>query len=313
MKNVNIITIESDFGAGKKGAKLGPQALLKELSSSLINSIPVHVVDNTELVEDYSSEFGLHIDAIIETQKRSIQIIEEVVKNGGTPWIISGDHSNGLSAISAYKNSFPENKLGVIWIDAHADLHTPYTSPSGNVHGMPLGAALGLAEPKHPRNKVEKSIQSKWKELLLLGDKNVSPKVESSDLVFIDLRDLEEEEINLLGELSIKYFTPLTRKELGLKKIIEETISHLSNCNHILVSFDVDSLDPSISYGTGTPVPDGLSKDQAIELLSELLQLPNLFGFETTEINPLLDRHNPMEIAVAEIIEKSFINSGFLN
>jgi len=313
VKNVKIVTIESDFGAGKKGAKLGPQALLKELPIDLLKNIPVEVVNTSEQPLNNESVFALNIDAVLYSENKAIAAIENIFIEGNIPFIISGDHSNGLAAISAYKNCFPENRLGVIWIDAHADLHTPYTSPSGNLHGMPLAAALGLTDQLNTKNNVDKETISKWKEMIELGSKSISPKLLPTDLVFIDLRDLEVEEINGLAVLNIKHYTPINRKTLGIKNIIEDTIQHLSHCNQILVSFDVDSLDPNISSGTGTPVPDGLTKEDAIELLSAFLKLPNLCAFEITEINPILDRFKPMEIEAASIIETCFINSGFLN
>lgn len=312
VKNVKIITIESDFGAGKKGAKMGPQSLLKELPVDLLKNIPIQVINTSDHPLNNDANFSLNIDAVLHTQNTAITALEKIFTEGSIPWVISGDHSNGLAAISAYKNCYPQNRLGVIWIDAHADLHSPYTSPSGNMHGMPLAAALGLTDQLHARNKVDKETISKWNEMIELGSKRIHPKLLPSDLVFIDLRDLEEEEIKGLLDLNIKHYTPANRKEIGIKNIIEESISHLSHCHHILVSFDVDSLDPSISSGTGTPVPDGLSANEVIELLSAFLQLPKLIAFEITEINPILDRHKPMEIEAAKIIEACFKKSSFI-
>jgi arginase len=312
VKNVKIISIESDFGAGKKGAKLGPQALLKELPNSLTTPIQQERITVSDLSENQESTYALHVDSIIETLNRSIIAITDAVQAGQFPWIISGDHSNGLAAISAYKNLYPEKKLGVIWIDAHADIHTPYTSPSGNMHGMPLAAALGLGMPENPLNKIDKYTQAAWKQLCELGSKRISPKIQSSDLVFIDIRDLESEEIEIVQSNSIRHFTPKDRQTLGLEVIISESKNAVSHCDHILVSFDVDSMDPSISSGTGTPVHGGLSKQDAVQLLAQFLTLPNLFSFEVTEINPLLDRHNPMEISAAEVLTEAFKQAGFL-
>ncbi len=312
VKNVKIISIESDFGAGKKGAKLGPQALLKELPNSLTTQIQQERITVSDLNENQETTFALHIDSIIETLNRSIKAITDAVESNQFPWIISGDHSNGLAAISAYKDLYPEKRLGVIWIDAHADIHTPYTSPSGNMHGMPLAAALGIGMPEKSLNKIDKYTQAAWRQMCELGSKRVSPKIQSSDLVFIDIRDLESEEIEILETYSIRHFTPKDRLNLGLEAIISEAKSALSHCDHILVSFDVDSMDPSISSGTGTPVHGGLFKQDAIQLLAQFLALPNLFSFEVTEINPLLDRHNPMEISAAEVLAEAFKQAGFI-
>ena len=306
MKNVKIITIESDFGAGKKGAKLGPQAMLKIL--------PQHIFQNSEITKISAEEFqeekneiftkAHHINSVIHIQKKAIDCIQKNHTDGFVSFIASGDHSNGLAAISAYKDLYPTKKLGVIWIDAHSDLHTPHTSPSGNLHGMPLGAALGL--DYNSKVELDKETQLKWKQLIQLGHNKISPKILPSELVFIDIRDMEPEEMKIIQEKNILHFMPKDRKEIGIQSIIEKSLLHLSHCDHIYISFDVDSLDPTISAGTGTPVPGGLSKEEAKKLISAFWNQPNVFAFEITEINPLLDRINPMEEVAAGIIADCF-------
>lgn len=314
MKNVEIITIESDFGAGKKGAKLGPQAFLKNINASWKSKVPVTRVESNHLFEEepHPGNYAKNIQAILSVQEQAITSITEVAQKGAFPWIISGDHSNGLAGISAYKDLYPNNRLGVIWIDAHADLHTPFTSPSGNMHGMPLAAALGLSKKTLSKNEVDKTALMHWEALINLGNKKLSPKLNPKDLVFLELRDLEAEEIALLKDLDILHYVPQERTEIGIPKLIEEVVDHLKDCDHILVSFDVDSLDPTVSFGTGTPVPGGLLRQDAVELLGGLLKLSNLFAFEITEINPLLDRITPMEEVAASLIEDVFEKSGFI-
>jgi arginase len=122
--------------------------------------------------------------------------------------------------------------------------------------------------------------------------------------VFIDLRDTEEDEEDLINKHQIKWYSPADRKAKGIEVILEETLNYLDSCDLILISFDVDSLDPEISIGTGTPVPQGLSKDEAVILLSGLLKSPKTIAWEITEINPLLDRTNPMEEICSELFMK---------
>lgn len=303
MKNVKIITIESDFGAGTKGAKLGPKAMLKHIPQDLFLNTEIASIGIDNLPEDEELHLkALHINNILSVQKEALETIQNIHKDGFTPFVISGDHSNGLAAISAYKDLYPSQELGVIWIDAHADLHTPYTSPSGNMHGMPLGAALGIENTAGSKSDIDKDTQLKWKQLLQLGKNKISPKITPNNLVFIDIRDLEKEEISLIQDKQILHFTPADRKAIGISTIIEKSLAQLARCHHIYISFDVDSLDPSISSGTGTPVHGGLSKEEAIQLLKAFWAEPNVFAFEITEINPLLDRHNPMEEVAANII-----------
>jgi arginase len=307
VRSVEIITIESDFGAGKKGAKLGPQALINLIKK---NCVPVLSIANNirivadDLEENMEHPFNKNIESIYEVQQLAVDAIEQVLSNNLFPFIISGDHSNGCAGISAVKNFYSQKRIGIVWIDAHADLHSPFSTPSGNMHGMPLAAALAINELVEDANEVDEESIKLWQNLVHLGSKKIAPKVLPSDLVFIDLRDFEEDEKILLKNKNITFFTPQNRIEIGIEAILTKTLLQLSNCDLIYVSFDVDSLDPNISIGTGTPVPNGLSEKEAVYLLKELINNPKTVAFEITEINPLLDRENPMEEAAVRILEK---------
>lgn len=309
-RTLTVLTIESDFGAGKKGAKLGPQATLKQLevlnNSKFKKSTKIRV-ESKNLESENLPPFSKNIDSIIDIHQRAIFEIENVLEKGNFPFIISGDHSNGSAIISGIKNYYPDKKLGVVWIDAHADIHSPFTTPSGNMHGMPLAVTLGVSHGTNDDDNVvdEKEIKL-WQQLLTLGDKKITPKILPQDLVFIDLRDFEDEEEAIIKKMGIKYFTPKIRKEIGIPEVLKQTTEHLASCDLIYVSFDVDSLDPEISIGTGTPVPNGLSIADAEFLLSSLLKNEKLVGLEFTEINPLLDRDKPMEVVAANLINTIF-------
>jgi arginase len=269
VRSVEIISIESDFGAGKKGAKLGPQALIRLINQQNIKQIShannLRIVAD-DLEENTAHPFNKNIESIFEVQQLAVDAIEKTLSKNLFPFILSGDHSNGCAGISAIKNFHSDKRIGVIWIDAHADLHSPFSTPSGNMHGMPLAAALGI----------------------------------------IDLRDTEEDEEILLSNKNISYYTPQLRTEIGIEQILVNTLAHLKDCDLIYVSFDVDSLDPNISIGTGTPVPNGMSESEAVYLLKNLINHPKTVAFEITEINPLLDREKPMEEVAARILAKIF-------
>jgi len=309
VRSIEIITIESDFGAGKKGAKLGPQALVNLIKKNKIE--PLWQANNLRIVADDLEEnieypFNKNIESIIEVQELAVEAIEKVLSNNLFPFIISGDHSNGCAGISAIKNCYSDKRIGVIWIDAHADLHSPFSTPSGNMHGMPLAAALAVNVLVEDANEVDEDSIQLWQNLVNLGSKKIAPKIYPTDLVFIDLRDFEEDEEILLKNMNITFFTPQDRMKKGIESILEESINQLKECDLIYVSFDVDSLDPNISIGTGTPVPNGLSENEAVYLLKNLLKNPKTVAFEITEINPLLDRENPMEEVSIRILEKVF-------
>lgn len=309
MRSVEIISIESDFGAGKKGAKLGPQALIRLINKHNIKHISnannVRIIAD-DLQENTTHPFNKNIESIYEVQQLAVSAIEQTLSKNLFPFILSGDHSNGCAGISAVKNFYSEKRIGVIWIDAHADLHSPYSTPSGNMHGMPLAAALGINDLIEEANEVDEESIKVWQQLMHLGSKKISPKVLPSDLVFIDLRDFEEDEEILLNNKNITFYTPQNRIEIGIEQILEKTLAQLRHCDSIYVSFDVDSLDPNISIGTGTPVPNGMSENEAVYLLKSLINEPKTVAFEITEINPLLDRESPMEVVAARILEKIF-------
>jgi len=309
VRSVEIISIESDFGAGKKGAKLGPQALIRLINK--LNIKHLSYANNLRIVADDLEEntahpFNKNIESIYEVQQLAVDSIEQTLSKNLFPFILSGDHSNGCAGISAVKNFYSDKRIGVIWIDAHADLHSPFSTPSGNMHGMPLAAALGINDLIEEANEVDEESIKVWQQLMYLGSKKISPKILPSDLVFIDLRDTEEDEDIILENKNISFYTPQKRTEIGIEQILEYTLEQLIHCDFIYVSFDVDSLDPNISIGTGTPVPNGMTENEAVFLLKSLINNPKTVAFEITEINPLLDRENPMEDVAARILAKVF-------
>lgn len=304
MNNVNIITIASDLGAGRKGAKLGPSEIVKILQKTnhhLANAPVLEVVSNYE-EDPQKYQSAKNLEGILALQQQVVSNIQQVIQNNGFPLILSGDHSNGSGVIAAIKDFYPDKTIGVIWIDAHADLHSPYTTPSGNVHGMPLAASLAIANNQKQINAIGKKEEDLWQKLEKLGSKKISPKIFPENLVFIALRDCEEQETSIIHELNIKNFIPEQIAVLGIERVAEETLNHLNNCDLIIVSFDVDSLDPAISSGTGTPVVNGLSIKDATYLLKHFVAAKKIAAFELTEVNPLLDRNNPMEEVAANLL-----------
>ncbi|MBP6910179.1 arginase family protein [Patescibacteria group bacterium] len=198
------------------------------------------------------------------------------------------------------KKKYPDKRLGVIWIDAHADLHSPYTTPSGNMHGMPVAVAMGFdkttaeevqkglaAQNLHGNvNTLTDSEAAQWDELCHLG--GVYPMIKKEDMVYIDIRDIENEEKWYI-DTYVKHFDGEYLQDHGIDHVVEHTLQHLNNCDMIYVSFDIDSIDGRIVRGTGTPVKDGLTQYQAQELLKALYKSEKLVSLEIVEINPLLD------------------------
>jgi len=307
-RNYHIILVPSELGCGKRGASHGPEAIMYAdisrkgdfFSRFHFTRIEDH---NYELIHPTPFKHARYIDHISKVVDCIIDEIEDCFDYEQFPFIISGDHSNAIGSIAAIKNFYPNKRLGVIWIDAHGDLHSPYTSPSGNVHGMPLAASLGDVYSSVKTNEIDDATQHFWKKLTHAGDRHIHPKIFPEDVVMIDIRDLEEPEWMDIKDNKIKYYRPEDVKSKPIKEIAIETLSYLDHCDLLYISFDVDSMDPSVSEGTGTSTPDGMTLEKAKELLGILFKSPKLAAFEITEVNPLLDHKNEMANAVLKILD----------
>lgn len=303
-KKIQVVISNFEIGAGKIGASAGPLALIESLKQlNLEFDSPILLNSNSISKVDSSTPYCKHI---FEIEKAS-NILNDEIENqlGGNkfPLILSGDHSNAIGGISGVKNAFPDKRIGVIWVDAHADLHSPYTTPSGNMHGMPLAALINKDNLKFQKNEISIEESYAWNRLKRIGSKLIAPKINPEDLVFIGIRDAEKEEWGLIEELGIKTFEPHDIKEHGIFYVINNALKYLDECDLIYVSFDVDSMDPSVSIGTGTTAPNGLSFVEAEGVFKTFLNHPNLVAFEITEINPSLDEHgNKMANVVAALL-----------
>lgn len=258
--------------------------------------------ENDVLYEDDTSPNAHHIDGLIRFQSDLAYEVYKYVRNNVFPIVVGGDHSIAIGSVSGTKMAFPNERLGVIWIDAHADLHSPWTTPSGNVHGMPLALLMNIE--KRGRNNPFAFTMDTWDRLRKIGVNG--PKLLPSDLVFIGLRDYEPEEEEILKEYGVKIITVAELRKKGAEAVVAETLAHLSTCDRIHVSFDVDSLDPSVSIGTGTPVPDGLFPEEASVLLQGFCKEPKTVTLDVVEINPALDDKNAMAEATLGILEPLF-------
>ena len=197
----------------------------------------------------------------------------------------------------------PKSKLGVIWIDAHADMHTPYTTPSGNVHGMALAAAISENNMDCAVHDIDTETEKHWNTLKSLG--KISPKVAPEDVVLISLRDYEKEERYLIEKYGMKVVTTKEVRTKGPENVVRAVLRYLADCTDIYISFDVDSLDSSISKGTGTPVGNGLREREAEDLISKFMQNRKVCCFEITEVNPTLDKENLMAEIAFNILQRS--------
>lgn len=307
MKKIRFIEVKSEIGAGTRGASMGPDAIkiaALDYGSNLFKKIDSSEVqtENQLLFESTGSPYAKRIKGLLSVLERTANSVKNSLKNNEFPIVLAGDHSTSAGTISGIRMAYPKQRLGVIWVDAHADLHSPWTSPSGNMHGMPLAAVLNEDNSQNKMNKPDKETQDYWAKIKKLG--GIAPKIEYSDIVYIGLRDIEPEESYLLKKHKVKIFSTNEVKRNGVEKIARDTLAHLNRCHMIYISFDVDSMDSSISKGTGTPVRNGITEKEAGSLLVRLIQNEKVCCFEISEVNPTLDKENLMAENTFEILQR---------
>lgn len=308
---IRILEVPSELGAGTRGASLGIGAIkvaALNMRNNFFSVFDSTIVPNENelLFEDSPTQFANYIDGIVKVYNYVSHFVsEEVTYNKRFPIVLAGDHSTAGATITGIKKSNPDKRLGVVWIDAHADLHTPYTTPSGNLHGMPLAVCLGLDNLEHQRNYIPQEIEDHWYKLKHMG--GVYPKIEPNDLVFVALRDTEMEEDFLCRRMGIRNFEVNEVREKGSKRIVKDILDYLSACDMIYISFDVDSMDCNlVSRGTGTPVENGLAEHEANDIVCGLIQDEKTCCLEITEVNPTLDnKKNTMAETAFRILDNA--------
>ncbi len=308
MRNIKLVEVRSEVAAGTRGASLGVDALkiasLDKKSDFFVKFDPINVQDaNNFLWKGNKHPKAKYIDGVYQVLKNVESTIESLRMEKKFPIILAGDHSTAAGTIMGIKAADPDKRLGVIWIDAHADLHTPYTTPSGNMHGMPLAMCLQEDNLDCQINEPGDETILYWEKIKKIGGD--FPKILPQDIVMITVRDTEEPEDFLMNKHGIHNFTTEEVRILGISKIAEKALAILKDCDQIYISFDVDSLDSSISMGTGTPVANGLTVVEAIALNVELVKDKRVCCWEIVEVNPTLDTENFMAENAFDILESA--------
>ncbi|MEQ2529693.1 arginase [Robertmurraya yapensis] len=279
MKRLAIIGMPMDLGQTRRGVDMGPSAIryaginerLKSLFDEVqdLGDIPI---GRPEVSIDQESNLR-NLELIAEKTTKLAAKVDEVIESGSFPLVLGGDHSIAIGTLAGVSKHY--QNLGVIWYDAHGDLNTAETSPSGNIHGMPLAVSLGLGHP------------------LLTNIGGYQPKVRPENIVIIGARSLDEGERALIKEKGIKVYTMHEIDRLGMTKVIEESIQYLQHkTDGVHLSLDLDGLDPVEAPGVGTPVNGGISYRES-HLAMEMLAEANLItSAEFVEVNPILDDKN---------------------
>ena len=306
---IQLIYNRSELGAGTRGSSIGVDAVLLEAinkgNTFFSNASSIVINDqNHILTEPITHKWAKHIVGLIKIYSEVCDTVCNVLKKEKFPLIISGDHASSGGTVAGIKKAFPDKRLGVIWIDAHADLHSPYTSPSGNIHGMPIATMIAEDNLKFELDDVPKATRKLWNQLKETG--GMQPKISPNDIVFVGVQDTEKEEDYLIEKHNIVNYTPLELRKKSLKTVISEIQNKvLQACDMVYISFDVDCLDSDlVSKGTGTPVSNGLRVEEVKTLLKSFLKWDKIVCLELTEINPLLDnKGNKMAQTALEILE----------
>lgn len=306
---IEIIKNRSDIGAGTRGSDMGIDAIeiaaINKHNPYFTRYPYVDVKTHNETVYN-KSEFQVahRINYVNEQCERVSEAVKKSLKANHFPIVLSGDHSSALGTLSGISAAYPDKTIGAIWIDAHADLHTPYTSPSGNVHGMPMAAALGVDNIESRVNDVSEELAGLWTKMKNIGTNGA--KLKAEHLVYFGLRDTEVQEDELIERLNIREYAVHEMRYRSFETCLNEARERLKDCDYIYVSFDVDSLcSDLISTGTGTPVSKGFDVDEVLEIIKSFFDTQKVVCFEICEVNPLLDtRGNRMAETAFEVLEE---------
>jgi len=295
-QNVSIIGFPMDLGADRRGVDMGPSALRIAGLQTKLESLGYKVDNNGDIKIEIMERQKIknpklkYLDEIIKTSKLLADKVEKVLERGDFPLCIGGDHSMALGTISGIASYCKKRnyKLGVIWIDAHSDMNTDETSPSGNIHGMPLASLLGLGCDE------------------LVNIHKFSPKLDPENCALIGIRSIDEAEKVNIKKLGIPIYTMNDIDKLGIHRIIAKVLKQFrEKVDHIHISFDVDSVDPSVAPGVGTPVSGGLSYREAHLLMETIAECGCMSSLEIAELNPILDLKNQSADFTSELIASS--------
>lgn len=279
MGKLSIIGMPMDLGQMRRGVDMGPSAIryagiydrLKGLFQE-IEDLGDLQVGRPEVSIDKESNLR-NLKLVARKSEELAAKVEEIVRRGRFPLVLGGDHSIAIGTIGGVAKHY--KNMGVIWYDAHGDLNTAETSPSGNIHGMPLAVSLGMGHP------------------LLINVAGYTPKIKIENVVIIGARALDEGEKKLIKEKGIKVYTMHEIDRMGMSKVMEETISYLKGkTDGVHLSVDLDGLDPHEAPGVGTPVAGGLTYRESHLAMEMLAEACFITSAEFVEVNPILDEKN---------------------
>jgi arginase len=292
-RRVTLIGVPLDLGAGRRGVDMGPSAFRVGEVDAKLAALGHDVQDRGDLGVKIQETQGpgdprlKYLKEIVDTCERLRDAVDEAIRSGATPVVLGGDHSVAMGTIAGLARHYHrrKEKLGLVWFDAHADANTADTSPSGNIHGMPLAAVLGLGAPS------------------LVNLAGFSPMVDGARAALVGIREVDPEERANVKASGVGAFTMRDVDERGMRSVMEEAIGRATTGTAgVHVSFDMDAIDPDYAPGVGTPAPGGLSYREAHLAMEMLADTGRVVSAEFVETNPILDHRNGTAVLGVELL-----------
>ncbi|MDI7742671.1 arginase [Lysinibacillus fusiformis] len=287
-RKISIIGAPSDYGQQRRGVDMGPSAIRYADVTERLEGIGYEIKDEGDIIVKRAAS-NTQLDTNLKNLKEVVEVctqlsnkVSEVIGQGRFPLVLGGDHSIAIGTLAGLAAHY-EN-MGVIWYDAHADLNTPATSPSGNIHGMPLAVSIGLGDER----------------LVNIG--GPTAKIKPENIIIIGARSVDPGERELIRDKGIKVYTMHEIDRMGMTRIIEESIAYLKarKVDGVHLSLDLDGLDPLYTPGVGTPVPGGITYRESHLAMEMLEEEGFITSAEFVEVNPILDERNKTaDVAVA--------------
>lgn len=293
MSELRIIGVPSDLGQGRRGVDMGPSAIRYAGLKAQLEQLGHNVQDlgNIEVpmpeMHQVKNEKLKYLEEVKQVSKALFDKVAGVIKQGHIPIILGGDHSISIGSVAGIASA--NSNFGLIWFDAHGDMNTDETTPSGNIHGMPLAVSIGIGHS----------------DLVNLG--GFAPKVKAKNVVLVGARSIDSDEIRLIRESGMKVYTMAEIDRAGMAAVMEEAIRIASDgTSGIHLSLDLDALDPMYAPGVGTPVNGGVTYREGHLAMEMLAASKQLISVDVVEVNPILDSENRTASMAVELVESLF-------
>jgi len=294
---IHVLGVPMDLGSGRRGVDMGPSAIRIAGLHDRLKDLGHRVLDEGDLIVRNMEEIragdprARYLREITRASKILSARVARIMSRKHFPLILGGDHAVAIGTISGIASYCrrTRKKLGLLWVDAHGDINTPATSPSGNIHGMPLAAVLGLGP----------------KDLTRVGGR--APKIDPEHVALVGIRSLDPGEKKHLKETGVQVFTMADIDRQGIHRVMKKALARVgAGTDYVHVSFDLDAVDPTVAPGVGTPVKGGLDYREAHQIMEFISDARMMTSLEIVEVNPILDEKNASADFAVELVQSAF-------